>query len=75
MQYCKGEVVHLTLLFPRCKQDTVHTAVGDNMGSLVGRMVETEQGRVRLLLELLSVLQQHFRKLASDHGGKCNAQK
>ena len=57
MHHCKGEVVHLTLLFPHCKQDTVHTAVGDSMGSLAGRTVETDQGRGRSLLALLSVLQ------------------
>lgn len=57
MHYCKGEVVHLTLLLPRCNQDTVHTAVGDSMGSLAGRTVETDQGQGRSLLVLLSVLQ------------------
>lgn len=53
VHHCKGEVVHLTLLFHRCKRDTVHTAVGGSMGSLAGRTVETDQGRVLLLLSVL----------------------
>jgi len=56
MQYCKGEVVHLTLLIQHCMGDTVHIVVGGCMGSFVGRVVEPVPGTDRVCYFVLHIL-------------------
>ena len=56
VQYCKGEVVHLTLLIQHCMGDTAHTVVGGCMGSFVGRTVEPVPGTGKVRYFVLHIL-------------------
>ena len=53
VQYCKGEVVHLTLLIQHCMGDTV---AGGCMGSFVGRAVELVPGTDMVCYFVLHIL-------------------